>query len=74
LKALLRDRDTFVQFVKAIFEKHPNIIEEVVLADSPDNYGLYDITQLQEFYMHCQTEIEKANILKVDELHQELQQ
>jgi hypothetical protein len=24
--------------------------------------------------MHCQTEIEKANILKVDELHQELQQ
>jgi len=46
MKALLRDRDTFVQFVKSIFEKHPTIIEEIVLQDSPDNYGLYDITQL----------------------------
>ncbi len=71
-KALIRDRDTFQQFLKVVFEAHPKILEETLLPDTPDNYGLYDINQLQEFYIHIQSLIDKDHIIEREELKKQI--
>lgn len=43
-KALIRDRDTFTQFLHLVFKD--KVAEEIVLSNDTDSYGLYDITQL----------------------------
>ena len=72
-KGLIRDRETFVAFLKVIFHDS-GVIDEVVLTSDPDNWGLYDINQLQEFYLHKCNTVEKQHILAQDQLKQELQQ
>ena len=52
-KALVKDRDTFTQFLQFVFKD--KAAEEVVLSNDTENYGLYDITMLQEFYTHQTT-------------------
>lgn len=72
-KALLRDRDTFIQLLKVIFTE-ADLLREVILDDTADNYGLYDITQLQEFYILLKTSSDKQHLLEKDSLQQELRQ
>ena len=72
-KALLRDRETFIQLLKVIFTE-ADLLREVILDDTADNYGLYDITQLQEFYVLLKTSSEKQHLLEKDSLFQELRQ
>ena len=73
-KALLSDRDTFEQFLKrCVFADHPSILEEICMQDVPDNYGLYDITQLSEFYTHVQNERSKATIREQDSLKDQIE-
>lgn len=43
------------------------------MQDVPDNYGLYDITQLSEFYTHVQNERQKAHIRAQDQLRDEIE-
>jgi hypothetical protein len=47
-KSIKRDRDTFEQFLKSIFPQA--VLDDLILQDVPDNYGLYDINQLNELY------------------------
>jgi hypothetical protein len=70
-KALLRDRETFIQLLKVIFTE-ASLLKEVMLDDTADSYGLYDITQLQEFYVLLKTSTEKQHLLEKDSLQQEL--
>lgn len=53
-KSIKRDRDTFELFIKAVFPQ--TILDELIMQDIPDNYGLYDINQLNEFYTLIKTE------------------
>ena len=70
-KALLRDREPFIELLKVIFTE-AGLLKEVMLDDTADSYGLYDITQLQEFYVLLKTSTEKQHLLEKDSLQQEL--
>lgn len=72
-KALGRDRDTLISFLQFVFEDHKQILEELAsLSTGPENYGLFDLTQLQDFYQFVLTAHEKASIQKQDEIQTRL--
>ena len=70
-KALIKDRDTFTKFLQLVFKD--KVAEEVLLSGDPENYGLYDITQLQEFYTHQTTLQQNSYDTQIVELQQQLE-
>ena len=62
-KALIKDRDTFIQFLHLVFPQQH--LDELLLPD--DEFGLYDIEHLRQFWTHLksQTDNESTHIIQV---------
>lgn len=62
-KGLIQDRETFINFLHLVFPQH--LLDELLLPD--DQYGLYDIEHLKNFWtlMKTQTEQESTHIIEI---------
>jgi hypothetical protein len=47
-KSLLKDRETFIAFLYLVFSEET--LKELLLPD--DQYGLYDIEHIKQFWLH----------------------
>ena len=50
-KALLKDRETFIAFLYLVFPE--DVLKELLLPD--DQYGIYDIEHIQQFWTHLKS-------------------
>ena len=73
-KALIRDRETFQQFLQLVFGDDPKSMAEIYLGDSSDQYGLYDIDLLKSFYVLVQSQQTQQHLIEKAKLEDQLKE
>lgn len=49
-----------------IFAEKPETLEEVVLVETQESHGLYDIDHLNQFYLHLTSAKSAAHTIEVE--------